>query len=146
MRQQVFEYTAETAAENQADDLQRARTANMYVVRSPEIVWVPEGALEMSERDARAIARSLAEIEAALSDFELERAEDICWGVWSLCTAAGATELSDKVHDLAIALDSNNQLSSRYGADQQRLLEAARASLSAAVQPARDGKEPILAA
>lgn len=130
MVQQVATDEMDVAAE---DELHPA----LYVVRSPEIVWLADDEPAVVASDVGAIAGGFAQINAALARYAFDEATDISRQMWSLSQAAGATELGENIQRLAVALKSTRGLSSACMADLHGLLALARASLVDAQNSAR---------
>lgn len=106
---------------------------DLYVVRSPEIVWFSVDEQAVVESDVGSIAGGFAQINAALARGAFDEATDISRQMWSLSQATGATELGENIQRLAVALESTKGLSSACMADLHGLLELARSSLVVAV-------------
>ncbi len=130
MFQQVCADEADAADE---DELHPA----LYVVRSPEIVWLADDEPAVVAGDVAAIAGGFARINAALARCAFDEATDISRQMLSLSQAAGATELGENIQRLAVALQSTPGLSSACMADLHGLLVLARASLVDARESAR---------
>lgn len=96
------------------------------VVRDPEIVWLSDAQSGDSDGDVRSIPEMLAEIEVALSRFDLGQAEDVCWRAWSQSREACAYELANAIEMLAFALDGNSQFSVAASEERALLLQAVR--------------------